>query len=140
VDASTLAAEAIFEEGITEERVSAQTVRVTLERMGVRWLRAKRWITSPDPEYERKKAARPADSPLRGQPEWVVGFEDEAWWSSRLAIPSLHASWRAGIDGHRACSSSRSPKMIPSRRPSSARGCSCRSLRRHGCALWMDAP
>lgn len=50
-----LAAEASFEEGITEERVSAETVRATLERMGVRWLRAKRWITSPDPEYERKK-------------------------------------------------------------------------------------
>jgi transposase len=52
-----LAAEASFEEGITEERVSAETVRATLERMGVRWLRAKRWITSPDPEYERKKGA-----------------------------------------------------------------------------------
>ncbi len=50
-----LAAEASFEEGITEERVSAETVRATLARMGVRWLRAKRWITSPDPEYERKK-------------------------------------------------------------------------------------
>jgi transposase len=38
-----LAADAIFEEGITtEERVSAQTVRANLERMGVRWLRAKR--------------------------------------------------------------------------------------------------
>jgi hypothetical protein len=53
-----LAAEASFEEGITEERVSAdKTVRATLERMGVRWLRAKRWITSPDPEYARKKGA-----------------------------------------------------------------------------------
>ena len=46
-----------FEEGITEEQVSAETVRATLERMGVRWLRAKRWITSPDPDYERKKGA-----------------------------------------------------------------------------------
>lgn len=52
-----LAAQASFEEGITEERVSAETVRATLERMGVRWLRAKRWITSPDPEYARKKGA-----------------------------------------------------------------------------------
>jgi transposase len=53
----TLAAGVSFEEGITEERVSAETVRATLERMGVRWLRAKRWITSPDPEYARKKGA-----------------------------------------------------------------------------------
>ncbi len=52
-----LAAEVSFEEGITEERVTGETVRVALERMGVRWLRAKRWITSPDPEYARKKGA-----------------------------------------------------------------------------------
>jgi hypothetical protein len=53
-----LAAQASFEEGITEERISAETVRATLERMGgVRWLRAKQWITSPDPEYARKKGA-----------------------------------------------------------------------------------
>ncbi len=31
-----LAAQASFEEGITEERVSAEPVRTTLERMGVR--------------------------------------------------------------------------------------------------------
>jgi transposase len=50
-----LAAEVSFEKGITEKRVSAETVRATLERMGIRWLHAKRWITSPDPDYERKK-------------------------------------------------------------------------------------
>ncbi len=50
-----LAAEASFEEGITEGRVSGETVRATLSRMGVRWLRAKHWITSPDPQYARKK-------------------------------------------------------------------------------------
>jgi transposase len=51
-----LAAEVAFETGITAARVSAETVRATLERMGVRWRRAKHWITSPDPEYARKKA------------------------------------------------------------------------------------
>jgi transposase len=52
-----LAAEVSFEEGLTEERVvSAETIRATLAReLGVRWQRAKRWITSPDPDYERKK-------------------------------------------------------------------------------------
>jgi transposase len=49
------AAEVSFEEGITERRVSGETVRATLARLGVRWERAKRWIESPDPEYERKK-------------------------------------------------------------------------------------
>ena len=50
-----LAAEVSFEEGLTEERVSGETIRATLRRFGVRWERAKRWIKSPDPEYERKK-------------------------------------------------------------------------------------
>jgi transposase len=52
-----MAAEVSFEEGLTEGRVTGETVRATLSRMGVRWLRAKRWITSPDPEYVRKKDA-----------------------------------------------------------------------------------
>lgn len=50
-----MAAQVGFEQGLTEGRVSGETIRATLERMGVRWRRAKRWITSPDPEYERKK-------------------------------------------------------------------------------------
>ncbi len=49
------AAEVSFEEGLTERRVSGETIRATLGRLGVRWERAKRWITSPDPLYERKK-------------------------------------------------------------------------------------
>lgn len=51
-----LAAEVSFETGLTRERVSAETVRATLERLGVRWLRAKEWIASPDPQYARKKS------------------------------------------------------------------------------------
>ncbi len=50
-----MAAEVSFEEGLTEERVTGETIRATLARLGVRWERAKRWITSPDPEYARKK-------------------------------------------------------------------------------------
>ncbi len=51
-----LAAEVSFEQGLTPERVSGETIRATLQRLGIRWKRAKRWITSPDPEYARKKA------------------------------------------------------------------------------------
>ena len=50
-----LAAEVSFEEGLTKEQITGETVRATLARLGVRWERAKRWITSPDPEYARKK-------------------------------------------------------------------------------------
>lgn len=50
-----LAAEVSYAEGLTAEQVSGETVRATLERLGIGWRRAKQWITSPDPEYARKK-------------------------------------------------------------------------------------
>jgi transposase len=50
-----LVAEVSFAEGITAERVSDETIRQAMGRLGVRWKRAKQWITSPDPEYARKK-------------------------------------------------------------------------------------
>ena len=50
-----LAAEVSVAEGITAERVSGETIRQAILRLGVRWRRAKRWITSPDPGYARKK-------------------------------------------------------------------------------------
>ena len=55
-----LAAEVSFAQGLTPERVSDETIRATLERLGVRWKRAKQWITSPDPEYARKKSSATA--------------------------------------------------------------------------------
>jgi transposase len=51
-----LAAEISFERGITSKRVSLEAVRMALLRLGVRWKRAKQWITSPDPAYVRKKS------------------------------------------------------------------------------------
>ena len=50
-----LAAEVSFAEGITSERVTGETIRQAILRLDVRWKRAKQWITSPDPEYARKK-------------------------------------------------------------------------------------
>ena len=50
-----LAAEVSFAEGITAVLVSGETIRQAILRLGVRWKRAKQWITSPDPEYARKK-------------------------------------------------------------------------------------
>jgi transposase len=50
-----LAAEVSFAEGITAEQVSGETIRQAILHLGVRWTRAKQWITSPDPEYARKK-------------------------------------------------------------------------------------
>ena len=50
-----LAAEVAHAEGFTAKPVSGETVRATLARLGLGWRRAKQWITSPDPEYARKK-------------------------------------------------------------------------------------
>jgi transposase len=50
-----LAAQEAFRQGLTDHKVSGETIRATLVRLGIRWLRAKEWITSPDPEYARKK-------------------------------------------------------------------------------------
>jgi transposase len=50
-----LAAEVCFEQGLTVDQVSIETIRQALKRLGVGWQRAKHWITSPDPEYLRKK-------------------------------------------------------------------------------------
>jgi transposase len=50
-----LAAEVSFEQGVTPVRVSREAVRTALQRLGVRWKRAKQWISSPDPAYARKK-------------------------------------------------------------------------------------
>jgi transposase len=86
-----LAAEVAYERGLTAWRVSDETIRATLARLGVRWKRAKHWITSPDPEYARKKARRDRLIRLAAQhPDWLLGFEDEVWWS-RLARPSQYA-------------------------------------------------
>lgn len=51
-----LAAQVSFEQGLSSRLVSAETVRATFQRLGVRWQRAKEWIESPDPHYQRKKA------------------------------------------------------------------------------------
>ena len=87
-----MAAEAAFEEGLTQRRVSGETIRATLSRvLGIRWMRAKRWITSPDPLYERKKASFASDRLMEvadADPRWAVGFCDECWWS-RVALPTL---------------------------------------------------
>jgi transposase len=50
-----LAAEVAYAEGILPRPVSGEAIRLALRRLGVRWRRAKRWITSPDPAYARKK-------------------------------------------------------------------------------------
>jgi transposase len=42
------------EQGLAEQ-LSPDTVREEIRRSGKSWKRAKRWTTSPDPDYQRKK-------------------------------------------------------------------------------------
>jgi hypothetical protein len=51
-----LAAQTCATLGITPRLVSDETIRMAIHRLGVRWQRAKQWITSPDPGYARKKS------------------------------------------------------------------------------------
>jgi transposase len=51
----SLAAQVCQELGLTERQVSIETIRLALGRLRVGWRRAKHWITSPDPDYVRKK-------------------------------------------------------------------------------------
>lgn len=134
-----MAAGVSFEEGLTEERVSGETIRATLARMGVGWRRAKRWITSPGPRSTKEKRPRERLIGLSElNDDWVLGFEDEVWWS-RLALPSLHGFSEKGKPLRRLVEHSLAKETIPIRRPSLVTGCSCRSSTRRGCASWTAA-
>jgi transposase len=52
-----LAADVAHERGLTAGRVSDETARQAIKRLGIGWKRAKHWITSPDPLYAQKKSA-----------------------------------------------------------------------------------
>jgi transposase len=85
-----LAAAVAYTEGLTHRPISGESIRRALACLGVRWKRAKHWITSPDPAYNRKKKRRDRLMTLAAtHPTWALGFEDEVWWS-RLAQPALH--------------------------------------------------
>lgn len=52
-----LAAEVCYSQGLTDYQVSHETIRQALLRLGMRWQRAKHWISSPDPAYAQKNVA-----------------------------------------------------------------------------------
>jgi hypothetical protein len=55
-----LAAEVAYAQGLLPRPVSSEAIRLALRQLGVSWRRAKRWITSPDPAYTRKKNSETA--------------------------------------------------------------------------------
>lgn len=55
-----LAALVAAKEGITPYQVSLETIRGAFKLLKVSWRRAKHWIDSPDPAYEKKSGAATA--------------------------------------------------------------------------------
>ena len=52
-----LRAEVSAEPAITPQALSIESIRRACQRLGVRWKRAKPWITSPDPRYALKNSS-----------------------------------------------------------------------------------
>ena len=50
-----LVAQLCHDKGWTPRRLSGETIRLVLKRLGVSWKRARHWLTSPDPQYARKE-------------------------------------------------------------------------------------
>ena len=55
-----LLAQVAHAQGLSPAVLSPETIRQALLRLAVSWRRAKRWLTSPDPAYARKKAGATA--------------------------------------------------------------------------------
>jgi hypothetical protein len=55
IDGQPLAAQVCYDKGWTARPLSGEAIRHLLKRLGVGWKRAKHWLTSPDPQYARKK-------------------------------------------------------------------------------------
>lgn len=51
-----LAAEVLYERGLTPRKLTMEAIRLALKKLDVNWQRAKNWITSPDPQYALKKS------------------------------------------------------------------------------------
>jgi hypothetical protein len=87
-----MAAEASFEESLTQRRVSRETIRATLARMGVRWQLSPS-AGSPLPT-QSMKVKRMRDRLIElandNADTWAIGYQDECWWS-RVALPALHS-------------------------------------------------
>lgn len=50
-----LLAQVLYQEGHSRQQVSPSTITEALQRVGISWRRAKKWIRSPDPAYRRRK-------------------------------------------------------------------------------------
>src|SRR5262249_3741349 len=128
-----LLAQVCFEKAWTPRRLSIETLRQAIRRLGVSWRRAKPWITSPDPADARKKrrgtaySAWPRDTPAGfGATRTSAGG---AAWPSPTCTPGRRRS---------PCASSSCPRRgtTPTARRCAATACSAATPSRCCCASW----
>ena len=50
-----LLAQVLCQEGYTHQQVSPSAITAALKRVDIAWRRAKKWVRSPDPHYQRRK-------------------------------------------------------------------------------------
>ena len=50
-----LLAEELYREGYTRQVASPNTITTALQRVGIAWRRAKKWVHRPDPHYQHRK-------------------------------------------------------------------------------------
>jgi transposase len=50
-----LLAQVLWQEGYTYQPVSSSAITAALKRVDIAWRRAKKWVRSPDPHYQRRK-------------------------------------------------------------------------------------
>lgn len=51
----SLLAQVLYQEGYTRQQVSPSAITAAFKRVDIAWRRAKKWVRSPDPHYQRRK-------------------------------------------------------------------------------------
>jgi hypothetical protein len=72
-----LAAEVSFARELTPRQVSGEASRLALQQLGVRWKRAKHWITSSDSANLQKSRRDCLIHLVTDHPAWALGCADE---------------------------------------------------------------
>lgn len=89
--------------------VSHEAVRRLLQQRGIRYRRAKEWLTSPDPLYTLRKSQRDRSLALaRAAPDGAAVWLDETWfrrwpyrysaWASKTDPPRVAQRWDEKVD------------------------------------------
>ena len=77
-------------QGLSDAPLACPTMLDAIARLGVSWPRAKHWMVSPNPAYERKKRRNRLSQMTANHPDMALGCEDDVW-ESREAQPQMQA-------------------------------------------------